>query len=135
MIGALISSKIRIELLRIFVLNPASSFHINELSRKTGFSLRGVDKELKNLLLCGILKKEVSGNQHLFQPDPQCPIIREIRGIVLKTVGISDVLKHALKPVEEEIEVAFIYGPFASGDYGNEELARDYEIVRLRLWR
>jgi exodeoxyribonuclease V alpha subunit len=44
-IHALISSKTRIEILRILVLNPESAFHINELSRQTGFSPRGVEKE------------------------------------------------------------------------------------------
>ena len=117
---ALISSKIRVELLRILVLNPESAFHINELSRRTGISPRGVERELKNLLSGGILKKEVSGNQHHYQLDPHCPINREIRGIVLKTVGLSDLLNDALRPVEDEIEMAFVFGSFASGDYGND---------------
>ncbi|MDL1975976.1 MAG: winged helix-turn-helix domain-containing protein [Deltaproteobacteria bacterium] len=85
----LISSKTRIEILRILALNPESAFHINELSRRTGFSPRGVERELKNLLAGGILKMEVLGNQHRYQLDPHCPINREIRGIVLKTVGLS----------------------------------------------
>jgi len=117
---ALISSKIRIELLRILVLNPESAFHINELSRRTGFSAGGVERELKNLLSGGILKKEVSGNQHRYQLDPHCPINREIRGIVLKTVGLSDLVNKALRPVEDKIEMAFVFGSFASGDYGND---------------
>jgi predicted nucleotidyltransferase len=117
---ALISSKIRVELLRILVLNPESAFHINELSRRTRFSPGGVERELKNLLSGGILKKEVSGNQHHYQLDPHCPINREIRGIVLKTVGLSDLLNDALRPVEDKIEMAFVFGSFASGDYGND---------------
>jgi hypothetical protein len=44
------------------------------------------------------------------------PINREIRGIVLKTVGLSDVVKESLRPVEDKIEIAFVYGLFASGD-------------------
>lgn len=119
-VRALISSKIRIELLRILALNPESAFHINELIRRTGFSPRGVEKELKNLLAGGILKREVSGNQHRYQLDPQCPIGREIKGIVLKTVGFSDVVKEALRPVKDKIELAFVFGSFASGDYGND---------------
>lgn len=119
-IHALMSSKTRIEILRILALNPESAFHINELSRRTGFSPRGVEKELKNLLAGGILKMEVLGNQHRYQLDPHCPINREIRGIVLKTVGLSDVVKESLRPVEDKIEIAFVYGSFASGDYGNE---------------
>jgi predicted nucleotidyltransferase len=116
----LITSNVRIELLRVLVLNPESSFHINELSRRTGFSLRGVVKELKNLHSGGILKKEIAGNQHRYQLDPSCPIYSEIKGLIIKTVGIGELLKHALKPIEKDIDLAFLYGSFAAGDYGNE---------------
>ena len=119
-IRSLISSKIRIELLKIMALSPESSFNINELSRRTEFSIRGVDRELKNLFSGGILTRVVSGNQHRFQLDPSCPINKEIKGIIIKTVGIAHVLKRVLQPVEKEIERAFIYGSFASGDYGND---------------
>jgi predicted nucleotidyltransferase len=118
-IRSLISSKIRIELLKIMALSPESSFNINELSRRTEFSIRGVERELKNLFLGGILTRIVTGNQHRYQLDPSCPINKEIKGIIIKTVGITDVLKKVLQPVEKEIERAFIYGSFASGDYGN----------------
>jgi predicted nucleotidyltransferase len=119
-IRALISSKIRVEILRILSLSPDSKYNINELSRMTVFSPRGVEKELKNLLAGGILKKEVSGNQHRYQLDPFCPIYLEIKNMIVKTVGIADVLKNALEPVERDIDHAFIFGSFASGDYGNE---------------
>jgi len=116
----LISSKIRVELLSVLALNPESSFNINELSRITGFSLRGVDRELKNLLSGGLLRREISGNQHRYQLDPACPIRKEVKGIISKTVGIADVLKKGLAQVIDEIHLAFIYGSFASGEYGNE---------------
>jgi len=119
-IRALISSKIRVEILKILALNPDSQYNINELSRKAVFSPRGVEKELKNLLAGGILKKEVSGNQHRYQLDPNCPIYFEIKNLIVKTVGITDVIKHALEPVSHDIEHAFIFGSFASGDYGND---------------
>jgi DNA-binding transcriptional ArsR family regulator len=116
----LISSKIRVEILRILALNPESAFNINELSRSTGFSLRGVDRELKNLLSGGLLKRQISGNQHRYQLDPTCPILKEVKAIISKTVGIADVLKKGLDQVRNEIHLAFIYGSFASGDYSNE---------------
>ena len=116
----LISSKIRVEILSVLALNPESSFNINELSRVTGFSLRGVDRELKNLLSGGLLRREISGNQHRYQLDPACPIHKEVKGIIAKTVGVADVLKKGLAQVRDEIHLAFIYGSFASGDYGNE---------------
>ncbi|MBN2125219.1 MAG: nucleotidyltransferase domain-containing protein [Deltaproteobacteria bacterium] len=116
----LITSKIRIELLRIFTLSPQSSFNINELSRRTGFSIRGVEKELKNLHAGGILKRELAGNQHRYQFDPECPVSGEIKGLILKTVGVAERVKQALIPLEREIDRAFIYGSFATGDYDNE---------------
>ena len=119
-IRALISSKIRVEILKILTLNPESSFNINELSRRTGFSLRGVEKELKNLLTGGILRREISGNQHRYQLDPLCPILQEIKAIITKTVGLAELVKQALISVEKKIERAFIYGSFAAGDYGNK---------------
>jgi predicted nucleotidyltransferase len=119
-IKALISSKIRVEILRILSLSTDSKYNINELSRMTAFSPRGVEKELKNLLDGGILKKEVSGNQHRYQLDPYCPIYLEIKNLIVKTVGITDVIKQALESVAPNIELAFIYGSFATGDYGND---------------
>ena len=116
----LISSRIRVEILKILALRPESAFNINELSRMTGYSLRGVDKELKNLLSGGLLKREISGNQHRFQLDPACPIHKEVKAIIAKTVGIVDVLKKGLEQIRDEIHLAFVFGSFASGDYRNE---------------
>jgi predicted nucleotidyltransferase len=127
----LISSKIRIELLKILALNPESTLNINELSRRTGFSLRGVEKELKNLLTGGILRREVSGNQHLYQLDQLCPIYQEIKAIITKTVGLTALVKQALISVEKKIERAFIYGSFASGDYGNESDVDLFVVTEL----
>lgn len=116
----LISSKIRVALLRIMALNPEGSFNINELSRLTGFSLRGVDKELKNLLSGGLLRRDISGNQHRFRLDPACPIQQELKSIITKTVGVSEILKKGLSQIQDDIHLAFVYGSFASGDYHNQ---------------
>jgi predicted nucleotidyltransferase len=135
-IHALVSSRIRTELLRILSVHPNDSYNINELSRISGFSLRGVDKELKNLLNGGILSRNIVGNQHRYQLNPHCPIYPEIKKIIAKTVGIADVIKTALDPIENEIDQAFIFGSFASGDYGNEsdiDLFIVSDISGLRL--
>ncbi len=117
---ALISSNTRIAILRVLVLNRQGTLHMSELIRRTGFSPRGVEKELKNLLAGGILKKEVTGNLHRYRLDPECPIGAEIRALIVKTVGIGDLIKEALKPLEKKIELAFIHGSFASGDFGKD---------------
>ena len=135
-IRALIPSKIRLELLKILALNPGNGFHVNELSRRTGFSLRGVARELENLLSGGLLRREIFGNQHRYQLDPDCPLNSEIKGLIVKTVGLSHVLKRILEPVEKEIELALIFGSFASEDYDNisdVDLFMVSEISGVRL--
>ena len=95
-IASLITSKVRIEILKLFSIHPHSTFNINELSRLSGFTPRGVEKELKNLYAGGILKKTITGNQHRYQLDPVCPIFGEIRSLIAKTVGIGDVIRETL---------------------------------------
>jgi hypothetical protein len=50
------------------------------------------------VLLClrGEIVKKVAGNRHRYQLDPLCPIQRENKGIIIKTVGIAMVLEQAL---------------------------------------
>ncbi len=67
-----------------------------------------------------VSQREVVGNQHRYQLDPRCPILQEIKGIITKTVGVVELIKNALKSVEKDIIKAFIFGSFASGDYGYE---------------
>jgi len=48
--------------------------------------------------------------------NPSCPIHGELRSIVLKTVGLGDVLREALSPYAERIDLAYVYGSLASGE-------------------
>ena len=114
-VRTLISSKIRIELLKILALNPESTFNINELSRRTGFSLRGVEKELKNLLAGGILRRDILGNQHRYQLDLLCPIYQEIKSIITKTVGLTELVKQALISVEKKSTMLSFMGHLHPG--------------------
>jgi predicted nucleotidyltransferase len=119
-IQTLIASKIRIEILRLLAMDSVGSFNINELSRRIGSTPRGVEKELKNLLSGGILKREIIGNQHRYQFDENCIILPEIKGMIIKTVGAIDLIRNSLESVAKKINRAFIFGSFASGNYGNE---------------
>jgi predicted nucleotidyltransferase len=46
-------------------------------------------------------------------------------------VGVVELIKQALRSVEQEIERAFIYGSFASGDYGNDSDVDLFIITEL----
>ena len=54
-----------------------------------------------------------------FQPHPDCPFLTELQGLMLKTVGLVDVLREVLEPFTNRIDWAFVYGSIAR----SEELA------------
>ena len=114
MLEKLFSSKTRIRLLTVFLLRGDGRFYLRELVKKTGAQLRSVQVELANLTEAGILIKEISGRQTYYRIDKRCPIIPELRSIFIKTAGLSDVLRTALAPLADSIDVAFVFGSFAT---------------------
>ena len=53
------------------------------------------------------------GNQRHYQANQASPVFAELRGLVLKTSGLVDVLRSALAPMASEIQAAFVYGSVA----------------------
>ncbi len=108
----------RQSVLRLFLMNPEARYHLREVARQTGKAVGTIQSELPNLLAAGILTKTVSGNRTYYQANTQCPIYPDLRRLILKTVGLVDVLRDRLGPLCEEIEAAFVYGSMASGEAG-----------------
>lgn len=73
-------------------------------------------RELKKLERAGIANSKRIGKQVHYSLEPACPIYPELRMLIIKTVGLADVLREALKPLVMKIKVAFIYGSFARGE-------------------
>lgn len=111
----LFSSNIRVRILSHFFFHPGESYHVRHLADELGEHAGAVGRELKNLERAGILKSRSVGNQKHYSPEPRSPILEELRRIFLKTSGASAQLRDALKK-RKDIECAFIYGSFASGD-------------------
>lgn len=94
---------------------PDRSFYANEIER-LGMTGRGaLERELKRLTASGLITMTVIGRQKHYQANRNSPIFQELRGITLKTFGLSDVLRAALSKYADAIRYAFIYGSVAKG--------------------
>ncbi|MBI4294396.1 MAG: nucleotidyltransferase domain-containing protein [Betaproteobacteria bacterium] len=94
---------------------PDRSFYANEIER-LGMTGRGaLERELKRMTASGLITMTVIGRQKHYQANRNSPIFQELRGITLKTFGLSDVLRVALSSFAEAIRFAFIYGSVAKG--------------------
>jgi hypothetical protein len=95
---------------------PDEEFHVRQIARLSGATLGPVQRELKLLARVGVLKCREVGSQLLYRADPASPVHEELRGLVIKTVGVADVLKPALSGVAE-IRVAFLFGSKSFEDH------------------
>ena len=66
MLKALFSSKTRIELLKLFLLNPEESFYQRQIEQKTTFPIRAIQREVRNLCSIGLLTERISGNRNYY---------------------------------------------------------------------
>lgn len=108
-------SKTQQRVLGVLFGRPDQSFFANEIVRLSGVGVGAVHRELAALESAGLVGATRIGNQKHFQASRAAPIFEELRGIVLKTVGLADVLRKALAPLAPRISVAFVYGSVAKG--------------------
>lgn len=102
-------------LLGLLYSRPGKSFYTREILRLTGMGVATIKSGLDRMVAAGILSMTRIGNQHHYQANPDCPIYEELLGIVKKTFGIADALRQALKPVDNQLQIAFVYGSIAKG--------------------
>jgi predicted nucleotidyltransferase len=112
----LFTSRTRVKLLTLFLMNPGIALYVREIARKTGENINAVRRELANLEGIGLLKSERRGNSKYYSVNQKMPIYGELASIILKTEGVANLLQDTL--VELGAETAFIYGSFATGNAG-----------------
>ena len=105
--------KVRQRILAVFFGNPDRSFYANEVIAIAQSGTGAVQRELAALFDAGLLLMTKRGNQKHFQANKAAPVFAELRGLVLKTMGLADVLRIALAPIEAQISAAFVYGSVA----------------------
>ncbi|PIT73816.1 transcriptional regulator [Limnohabitans sp. JirII-31] len=106
--------KVRQRVLSVLFSTPDRSFYANEVISLAQSGTGAVQRELANLAQAGLITVTKLGNQKHFQANAQSPLYAELRSLVLKTVGLADVLRNALAPMAAGIRSAFVYGSMAS---------------------
>ncbi|MBM3472362.1 MAG: MarR family transcriptional regulator [Armatimonadetes bacterium] len=95
---------------------PDVEFHLREIARRTGLAPATVQREVGALAQAGLLERRRSGHQVYYRANRSSPLFLDLHRLVLKTVGLADVLRDALEPLREGVRAAFIFGSAARGD-------------------
>ena len=115
-ISALFASGSLARLLGVFVLEPQRRFYQRELERLLGVPLRQLQRDLERLERAGLITETPSGNRRYYQAVVSHPAFADVRAMMIKTVGLGDVVRAAIAPLGGAIAAAFVFGSFAAGD-------------------
>ena len=78
--------------------------------------------------MAGIILRREEGKHVYYQADQSSPLFPELRGLMIKTAGLVDVIREALGPLAKRIRLAFIFGSIAKG---TETGASDIDLLVL----
>jgi predicted nucleotidyltransferase len=109
-------------------------FHLRELARRTSLAPATVQREVGSLVGAGILERRRSGRQVYYRANRSSPLFLDLHRLVLKTVGLADVLREALAPLRDRIRCAFIFGSAARGDLMNHSDVDLMVIGEVAQW-
>jgi predicted nucleotidyltransferase len=111
-------SRTRAEIFRLLFGISAEELHVREIERRSGLAIRTVSQELKKLEDRDLLSARRDGNRLYYSANRAHPLYSDIRNLVMKTIGLADILRQVL--AVEAISVAFVFGSVARGDEGGE---------------
>src|SRR5437773_9659375 len=119
-------TKTQQRVLRVLFGQPERSFYASELIRDAGTGSGAAQRELARLEESGLIVARRIGNQKHYQANAESPLFSELRNIVLKTVGLAEPLRDALKPLSSAIRAAFVYGSVAKA---TDQSASDIDLM------
>ena len=114
MIQTLISSKTRVKLLLKFFLNSNAKAYLRGLETEFGDSSNAIRLEINRFEQAGMLKSEMIGNKKMFQANVEHPLFNEVHSILMKYVGLDQIIENIVKRLGE-VRRVFLGGEFSQG--------------------
>src|SRR5216684_9356492 len=99
--------KTRQGILSAMLVQPGKAWYVSELARRMGVPSSSLQRELQDLTEAGILKSHRQGRMVYYQANPDSPLFPDLRGLLLKTAGLVDVLAEALQPLASRLRIVF----------------------------
>lgn len=114
-----LNSKIAVEILRYFFINPSKKNYINELARILEADPGNLSRKLQELENEGILSSEFLGEQRYYFLNRKYPLLKEIKKVFELKYGMGELIAESLKKIKG-IKEAYIFGSYAKGDFEAE---------------
>lgn len=118
--------------LSILFGQPDRAFTMTEVIGLAHSGFGAVQRELQRLVDAGLVEATSVPRQRRYSANRSSPIFEELRSIIEKTAGVTEVVRTALAPLAQDILFAALYGSVAKGtDRANSDI--DVLLVGDRL--
>ncbi|MFC1573536.1 nucleotidyltransferase domain-containing protein [Candidatus Eisenbacteria bacterium] len=104
-----------LHVLSVLLLHPEREFYQSELAEASGSTLLQVQRAVHRIEEAGLVSTARRGNRVYYSAERSHPVFEELKRIALKTVGLGDSLRKALARHRDNVQIAFVFGSFASG--------------------
>lgn len=88
----IITSKVRIKILKLFFGNPNEMYHVRGIVREIDEEINAVRRELSRLETSGVIKKENRGNRIYYWPRTDYPLYGDLISMVSKDTTLGSAL-------------------------------------------
>lgn len=105
MLKHLFTSKARVKLLTLFLLNPEEEFFVRELTRDLDEQINSVRRELDNLKKMGLLRSRMKNRRKFYTVNTGHILYRDLRNLIIKATNSSENL---IKNIAKMGEVDFL---------------------------
>ena len=125
MLTTLLGSKLRAKVLGWLFSHPDERYFVRQLTNLLGEDSTNVSRELARLEKIGALVSTTEGKQKYYQANRKSPVFNELHGLIVKTVGVADVIQESLDMAAQRFRVPKI---------SLAEFCRKHHIKRLALF-
>ncbi len=110
-LSEILSSRTRAEIFRLLFGIADEELHVRELQRRSGLNDSTIRQELRKLVRLELVRGRKDSNRVYYKANRSNPLYPELRSLVLKTVGLVNILRVALQ--DDRIQMAFVFGSIA----------------------
>ena len=86
----LFSSTARVQVLRLFLLNPEERYYQREIERQSGQPIRAVQREVERLEETGLLVRIPEGQRVFYCLNRDHPLLAELTALFRKAEGLGE---------------------------------------------
>ena len=97
-----------------FFLNSSTKAYLRSLESEFGESTNAIRLELNRLEQAGMLSSFIDGNKKMFQANTRHPLFREIRNMLMKTIGLDQIIQNVIERLGD-VDRVYLVGDFAKG--------------------